>query len=206
MQQRSLISSGWMSSAHRCIQPGTHPVEKPNDGSRLWNLLQIGKLLTCPLQTWDTASSPSCPSNPPSCMFPVLRGPRALRERIRKPEWSCGSSLLSLGLSFIGKWRSGLFSWCKQCPDKMGACWREIVLSGWKHFPDSGESAEPWPTAQPRLILSSSETSPFIPPKYGINKLFWKTSKLFEKVHYGILFLYAKWLFNKIASLNFSHE
>lgn len=102
MQQRSLISSGWMSSAHRCIQPGTHPVEKPNDGSRLWNLLQIGKLLTCPLQTWDTASSPSCPSNPPSCMFPVLRGPRALRERIRKPEWSCGSSLLSLGLSFIG--------------------------------------------------------------------------------------------------------
>lgn len=42
--------------------------------------------------------------------------------------------------------------------------------------------------------------------RMAINKLFWKTSKSFEKVHYGILFLYAKWLFNKIASLNFSHE
>ena len=97
-----------MSSAHRCIHAGTHPVKKPNDGSCSWNLLQIGKLLTCPLQTWNTASSPSCPSNPPSSMFPVLRGPQALRERIGKPERSCGSSLLSLGLSFIVHWKSGL--------------------------------------------------------------------------------------------------
>ena len=93
-----------MSSAHRCIHAGTHLVKKPNDGSCSWNLLQIGKLLTCPLQTWNTASSPSCPSNPPSSMFPVLKGPQALRERIGKPERSCGSSLLSLGLSFIVHW------------------------------------------------------------------------------------------------------
>lgn len=120
-----------MSSAHRCIQAGTHPVKKPNDASCSWNLLQIGKLLTCPLQTWDTASSPSCPSNLPSSMFPVLRGPRALGERTGKLERSHASSLLSLGLSFIDNWKSGLcFPGVNNAQIKWGhtggkSCWED---------------------------------------------------------------------------------
>lgn len=107
---RSLISSGWVSLAHRCVQAGTHPAKKPNDGSCLWNLLQIGKLLTCPLQTWGTAPSPSCPSCPSyphSSLFPVLRS-GVLREGMEKRERSHGSSLLLLGLSFTDNWKPGL--------------------------------------------------------------------------------------------------
>lgn len=99
----------------------------------------------------------------------------------------------------------------KQRQDKVGVQWGETTWKGTsskglKLFQTTMKSAEPWPTAQWALILSSSETSSPLPPKHSINKLFWKTSKLFEKVHYGILYLYAKWLFNKITSLNFSHE
>ena len=117
-----------------------------------------------------------------------------------------------LGLSFTETWKTGQLCFPDVNSDQTkGGCGGgklscKALPARMEVRPDSGEIG--WAVKLPNhcRVYPPVRLNPLIPPKHSINKLFWKTSTLFEKVHYGISFLYAKWLFNKTASLNFSHE